>query len=463
MQHFDVCVIGSGTGNRLIDRRLAGLRVALVERAERFGGTCLNAGCIPTKMFSYPADVAELVRGAGRLGLDVGPVSVRWSDLRSRVFERIDTLSASGEDYRRSGGHITLLRGEGRFVGHKVLSVGEEQLTAERFVLAAGSRPRIPKVPGVDAPELADRLHTSETIMRLPELPKSLVIVGGGMVAAEFAHVFAAFGTRVTLVHRGERLLRVADEAVSQRFTELTSERVNLRLLQTLVSFEPSGTGTVLVGTVDPDGIEYHFEGEQVLIAAGRVPNSDTLDLARTGVDLDDTGRVVVDQYQRTTAEGIFALGDVSSAKQLKHVANHEMRVVRHNLLNPDAMITSDHRFIPQAVFGGPQVAWVGLTEQEARDQGIRYANGEREFGSVAYGWAMEDTAHFAKVLADPATGQLLGAHIIGPDAANLLQPLVQAMTFGLDVTSMARGQYWTHPALAEVVENALLAVRLDP
>lgn len=463
MQHFDLCVIGSGTGNRLIDRRFSGLRVALVDGGERFGGTCLNNGCIPTKMFAYPADVAELVRGAARLGLDVGPVHVRWADLRSRIFDRIDPLAESGEEYRQSNRHVTLFREQARFVGHKVLKVGDEELTADRFVLAAGSRPRIPDVAGINDPELGDRLHTSETIMRLDSLPESLVIVGGGMVAAEFAHIFAAFGTRVTLLHRGELLLRAADEAVAHRLTELMGERVNLRLRQTLVSFERSDSGSVLVGTVDPDGIEYHFEGDHVLIAAGRIPNGDTLALSQTGVELDEDGRVVVDPFQRTTAPGIFALGDVSSPKQLKHVANHEMRVVRHNLLNPDAMIASDHRFIPQAVFGGPQVAWVGLTEQDARDQGIRHAIGEREFGSVAYGWAMEDSGHFAKVLADPATGQLLGAHIIGPDAANLLQPLVQAMTFGLDVTSMARGQYWIHPALAEVVENALLAVRLDP
>jgi mycothione reductase len=192
------------------------------------------------------------------------------------------------------------------------------------------------------------------------------------------------------------------------------------------------------------------------------VSNSDTLDLATTGVEVDENGLVRVDEHQRTTADGIWALGDVSSPWQLKHVANHEARVVQHNLLNPDDLMASDHRFVPQAVFSGPQVASVGLTEQACREQGLRYAVGQRDYGSVAYGWAMEDTDHFAKVIADPATGQLIGAHIIGPDAANLIQPLVQAMSTGLDLLTMARGQYWIHPALAEVIENALLAVELD-
>ncbi|MDX6320902.1 MAG: mycothione reductase, partial [Propionibacteriaceae bacterium] len=171
---------------------------------------------------------------------------------------------------------------------------------------------------------------------------------------------------------------------------------------------------------------------------------------------------VVVDEHQRTTADGIFALGDVSSHYQLKHVANHEERVVQHNLLHPDDLMASDHRFIPHAVFSEPQVASVGLTEQQAKNDGVRYVSAVQNYGSIAYGWAMEDTEHFAKLLADPATGQLLGAHIIGPQASSLIQPLIQAMSFGLPAQEMARGQYWIHPAMAELVENALLALPLD-
>jgi mycothione reductase len=297
--------------------------------------------------------------------------------------------------------------------------------------------------------------------MRLAALPKSLIIVGGGLVAAEFAHIFAAYGTQVTLLHRGQVLLRHEDEAVSRRFTDLLSHRVVLRLGQQLASVDDVG-GRIEVGTTDDDGIEYYFEAEHVLLATGRLSNADTLDLGATGVEVDEAALVRVDEHQQTTADGIWALGDVSSPWQLKHVANHEARVVQHNLLRPDDLMASDHRFVPHAVFSGPQVASVGLTEQACREQGARYAVGQRDYGSVAYGWAMEDTDHFAKVIVDPATGQLLGAHIIGPDAANLIQPLVQAMSTGLDLSTMARGQYWIHPALAEVLENALLAVGQD-
>ncbi len=461
MRHFDLCVIGSGSGNSIVDERFAGWQVALVDGQKWFGGTCLNVGCIPTKMFAHVADLAEDARHASVLGMDAGAVSVRWGDVRDRVFGRIDAIVADGEAYRRDADNVTLYREQGRFVAPKTFRVGEEQFTADRFVLAAGSRPFLPDVPGIDDPELAGRVHTSDSIMRLGALPKSLIIVGGGLVAVEFAHIFAAYGTQVTLLHRGARLLRHADESVARRFTDLISRRVVLRLGQHLASIADAA-GRVEVGTTDDDGIEYFFEAEQVLIATGRVSNADTLGLEHTGVDVDGNGRVVVDEHQRTTAEGIWALGDVSSHWQLKHVANHEARVVQHNLLHPDAPVASDHRFVPQAAFSGPQAAWVGLTEQECREQGRRYAVGRRDYGGVAYGWALEDTDHFAKVIVDPATGQLLGAHIIGPDAPNLLQPLIQAMSFGLDVRTMARGQYWIHPALAEVVENALLAVQLD-
>jgi mycothione reductase len=457
MADFDLCVIGSGTGNTIITKRFADWRVALVDGQKWFGGTCLNVGCIPTKMFAYPAEVLEAARQAGDLGVEFGEPQVHWERMRDRIFTRLDGLAESGEAYRRSQSNVSLFRAQGRFVAPKTLKVADRQITADRFVIAAGSRPLIPQVPGIDDPGLADRIHTSDSIMRLATLPKSLIIVGGGSIAAEFAHIFAALGTEVTILHRGETLLKFADRAVSERFTHLLSQRVVLRLGQHLASVEGTERG-LEIGTVDDDGIEYFFGAEQLLIAAGRVPNADTLDLHRTGVEVDaESGRVVVDEFQRTTAEGIFALGDVSSPWQLKYVANHEARVVQHNLLNPSELIACDHCTVPRAIFSGPQVACVGLTEAECTQRGLDYVVGVRDYGGVAYGWAMEDSDHFAKVIAERGTGTLLGAHIIGPQAAILIQPLVQAMSFGLDAHSMARGQYWIHPALTEVVENALL------
>ncbi len=203
------------------------------------------------------------------------------------------------------------------------------------------------------------------------------------------------------------------------------------------------------------------LEVDTLLVATGRVPNGDTLNLASAGIETDEQDRIVVDEHQRTTAEGVFALGDVSSHFPLKHVANEEARTVQHNLLHPDAMVATDHRFVPHAVFSEPQIAAVGLTEQEAAEQGLDYRVGRQAYGEVAYGWAMEDTGHFVKVIVDATTGLIVGAHLLGPHASSLIQPLVQAMSFGQRAIDVARGQYWIHPALAEVVENALLDAEL--
>ncbi len=463
MLHVDLCVVGSGSGNSLITPDFDDWSIALVDGAPRFGGTCLNAGCIPTKMFSLAAEQAEQARQAGRLGVSTGDVSVDWEAVRDRVFRRVDAIVASGEEYRRENPNVTLIRDMARFTGPGELQVGDETITADHFVLAAGSRPRLPDVPGLDDPALAGRLHTSESIMRLDKLPPSLVIVGGGVVAVEFAHIFAAFGTRVTIVQRGARLLSEADVEIAERFTAALNERVTVRLRQTLTGFAPNPRGGVLVETVDADGIDYAFEGDQVLIALGRVPNSDTLGVEAAGIATDAVGRVVVDDYQRASVPGVWALGDICAPRQLKHVANHEMRVVQHNLLHPGDLVKADHRYMPQAVFSGPQVAWVGLTQEQADAQGLAYVTSVRSYDSVAYGWALEDDGTpVVKLLADPATKRLLGAHILGPQASLLIQPLVQAMSTGLDVPTMARGQYWIHPALTEVVENALLDLPLE-
>ncbi len=461
MRHFDLCVIGSGSGNSIIDESFDDLSVALVDKGERFGGTCLNVGCIPTKMFVHPADLASSVEHAKRVGVDLGAASADWPAIRDRVFGRIDPISEGGEEWRRSNRNVTLYREAGHFVGPKRLRIGDETITADRFVLAGGSRPYVPDYPGLDDPQVAARVHTSDDIMRLDELPASLVIIGGGFVAAEFAHVFSAFGTKVTVLQRSEVMLRKEDADIAAAFTEQLASRVHLRLKQQIVGFEMTDRDTVIVESVDAKGIHYDFECERVLVALGRIPNGDLLNLAATGVETHPDGRVKVDEYQQTTVKGIFALGDMSSAAQLKHVANHEARVVQHNLLHPRRMIAADHRFIPHAVFSDPQVASVGLTEAEAKERGKPYVTARQNYGDVAYGWAMEDTDHFVKLIADPKTKRLLGAHLLGPEATTLIQPLIQAMSFDLDVPSMARGQYWIHPALTEVVENALLGLKL--
>ncbi|WP_029135997.1 mycothione reductase [Nakamurella lactea] len=456
MPHHDLVIIGTGSGNSIPDG-YDDLDIAIVEDG-KFGGTCLNVGCIPTKMFVHPADLAHGAVDAGRLGVTAHVDAVDWPGMRDRIFGRIDAIEAAGRAYRSGDRtpNITVYAGRGTFSGPKTLAValhsGEsETITADRWILAAGSRAVLPDIEGLDSVTF----HTSDTVMRLDALPQRMVIIGGGYIAAEFAHVFASFGTQVTQVVRKSHLLSHHDADISAAFTTAAAAEYDLRTDTTVTKAEQSSAGIRLQIT-GPDGPD-ELETDLLLLATGRRPNGDELNVAATGVDLDEHGRVVVDEQQRTTADGIWALGDISTHYPLKHVANHEARVVFHNVLHPESPISSDHRFVPAAVFTEPQIATVGLTEQQAAEQGIEVAIARQEYAGIAAGWAREDTTGFAKLLADPKTGQLLGAHIIGPEAATVIQPLIQAMSFGLPAHRMARGQYWIHPALPELVENALL------
>ncbi|MFG1818082.1 mycothione reductase [Kribbella sp. NPDC049174] len=463
MTHYDVVIIGTGSGNTIVNRRFADRKVAIVERGV-FGGTCLNVGCIPTKMFVHTADLAATPSISSRYGVDEELVGVRWPAVRDRIFGRIDPIAASGSEYRHhheDNANVTVYDGTGRFTGTKELTVDGKDgttsvLTGDQFVLATGSRPIVPFIPGLE--EVG--YHTSNTIMRLDELPRRLGIIGSGFVAAEFAHVFSSYGVEVTLIARSDRLMRHEDAEIAERFTEIAQGKYDVRLEHDTVRVARRDDGSIALEMLSPKGVD-ELVVDEVLVAVGRTPNSDTMNLDATGVEVDDEGRVVVDEYQQTTVDGIYALGDVTSPHQLKHVANHEARVVKHNLLNPTGRIKSDHRFVPHAVFSSPQIAAVGLTEEEAKERGAPYVVGRQQYADIAYGWAMEDTTGFAKILADPETGQIIGCHIIGPQASSVIQPVIQAMSFGLDAHSMARDQYWIHPAMSELIENALLKLDL--
>ncbi len=451
MQHFSLAVIGSGSGNVAVPKDRRAGPVALIESGA-FGGTCINRGCIPSKILVYTADVAACVRAAPGFGIGAAVTEVDWPAIRDRTFARVDQTSARGRRGRAESDRVTLFEGRARFAGpHELVIDGDTRITADRIVLATGARPVVP-------PAIAESgvgFHTSDTIMRIDELPARLVIAGGGYVAAEFAHVFSALGVDIRLVTRGPRLLEAFDPAISDRFTELARQRWDVRLSATITGVRRDGDGLAVLlqdGTTVP--------GDLLLVATGRRPDTDDLDLDRAGVRLRDDGRIWVDSYGRTTAEGIWSLGDASSPFELKHVANAEARTLAHNLAHPDDLRPYPHDWVPSAVFTEPQIASVGARRQDL--EGKRpYVEAVQAYGDTAYGWARQDTEGFCKLYADPATGKLLGAHIFGYQASLLIQPLVQAASFGQRVAELARGQYWIHPALTEVVENALLKLPL--
>ncbi len=444
---YDLIIVGSGSGNS-IPEYLSDHKIAIVERGT-FGGTCLNVGCIPSKMFVIPADITTWAETSDRLGVDLRFHGADWGAIRDRVFGRIDPIAAGGREYRANGSpNVTLIEGTARFVGDRVLDVEGERITAPQILIAAGSRPVVPPITGL----VETGFHTSDSIMRLDEFPERLGVIGGGFIAVEMGHVFAGLGARVSVFNRSSRLLRSHDRELSQRFTDVFGSRTNVDLDHLPTKVEHRG-----------DAIVVHCAGQEVevdelLVATGREPNSDLLDAESGGVDCHHHGTIVVDEYLRTSADGVWAIGDIANAYQLKHVANREAATAFWNIAHPDAQRPVDHKAVPSAVFSMPQVASVGMTEEEARASGIDYVVGRRDYAGTAYGWALTDETSFAKVLVDRDSGLILGGHIMGSQAATLIQPLIQAMRFDQTARELAEGPYWIHPALTEVVENALLA-----
>ncbi|AZA11667.1 mycothione reductase [Corynebacterium gerontici] len=466
-KHYDLIIIGTGSGNSIPGVENHDKSIAIVEKG-RFGGTCLNVGCIPTKMFVYAAEVARTIKEAKKYGISAKIEHIDWPSIVSRVFDkRVDPIAEGGEEYRRGPKtpNIDVYDQHARFVGPKTILTGqgskEVEISGDEIVIATGARPFIPEA----VLESGVEYYTNENIMRLEALPKSMIVYGGGYIAMEFAHMFDALGVEVKIVNRSEKLLRHLDSEVSDAFTELTKQAMETHLGSNVASVAAVGSGAGAgKGENAQEGVEVTLENgtkvqaDLLLVATGRTRNGDQMDLDRAGIEMDG-GRIKVDEYGRTNVDGVWALGDVSSPYQLKHVANAEMRTIKHNLEHPDDLQKLPHEHVPAAVFTNPQIASVGITEDEAREQGLDITVKVQRYGDVAYGWAMEDETSFAKIIADKHSKQILGAHFMGPQASTLIQQIITAMNFGINAEQLAKDEYWIHPALPELTENALLGL----
>jgi mycothione reductase len=451
MQHVALAVIGSGSGNAAIPDAMGEGEVALIE-CSSFGGTCVNRGCIPSKMLLYTADLATMISEASQFGLSATLDGVDWRSIQNRVFSRTDETSQTGRKGRIDSANITVYEGRARFVGPRQLVVNDRtRIEAQQVVIATGGRPTVPHVvldSGVS-------FQTSDTVMRLESLPASMVILGGGYVAVEMAHLFSSLGVEIHVVEKAGTLLAGLDADISRRFTATASARWDVQVDATVSDIRNEGDRVEILLR---DG--RRVAAELLLVATGRQPNTDNLGLDLAGVSLAPDGRVIVDEFGRAAA-GVWALGDCSSAFELKHVANAEARIVAHNLAHPDDLRPLPHDWVPFAVFSEPQIASVGARSQDLDDE-RPYVEAIQEYRDVAYGWAMQDHRGVCRLYADPETGTLLGAHILGYQASLLITPLIQAVSHGQRVADLARGQYWIHPALSEVVENALLKLPVD-
>ena len=448
---FDLVVVGTGTGLDVANWAAeAGWRVAIVEKGP-LGGTCLNRGCIPSKLLIHSADVMETIRRARLFGIHVGEVKVDFPAIVRRVVESVDGDSRAIRDGLRALENPRLFEGHGRFVGMKRLRVGDDELVAERFLLATGARPAIPDVPGLaDVPYM-----TSTEALRRTTLPRSMVVLGGGYIAAELAHFYGGLGTEVTIVHRQPVLLNRGDFTVARAFTAAFARRFRLALSS--VPTRVSREGDEIVDeTRRVDGAPGDtLRAEALLVAVGVVPNGDTLDLARTGVAVDARGFIAVDEFLETSVPGIYALGDAIGRFLFKHAANHEAPYAFQNLREPGNRIPVDYKGMPYAVFASPQVAGVGASEGELRRLGMPYLVGAYRYRDTAMGHALEEDDGFVKILVDPETREILGCHILGPEASTLIHEVVVAMRAGDGTVDNLTGSIHVHPALNEVVQRA--------
>ena len=448
MSTFDVMVIGSGSGLEVsADAAARGLSVAVVEEGP-FGGTCLNRGCIPSKMLIHCADVMETIQQAELFGIKARVESVDWQSIIRRVVNEVDGDAQAVEEGNRQAPNITVFKGTGRFVGEKTLEVNGEKISAETVLIAAGTRPSIPDIPGLDDVPYV----TSDQALRLPEQPRRLAIVSGGYIAAEMAHFFGALGTEVTLIQRSPLLLRAEDEDVARRFTQVYQRKFNLLLDAQVSRASFNGAGIAL--QVSTNGGSQQVVADTLLVATGRVPNTDLLEVTNTGVETDERGFIKTDEYLETRVPGIWALGDIVGKYLLKRSANLEAAYVSNNIFNPEHRVAVDYRAMPHAIFASPQVASVGLSEREANALDLNYTTATYDYYDTAYGSSIEDRDGFVKVLADPETGEILGAHIIGTDASVLVQEVANAMRWRLPVDAITQSIY-VHPALSEVVQRA--------
>jgi dihydrolipoamide dehydrogenase len=454
MRKFDLIVIGSGSGLEVsADVSDAGQSVAIIEEGP-FGGTCLNRGCIPSKMLIHCADVMQTIQNAAAFGIQAKVESIDWPFIVKRAFEEVDADAAIIEWGNRNAENVQVFKGRGRFTGPKSMAIQgyDEEITADTILIAAGTRPWVPDIPGLDQTPYI----TSDEALRLPEQPKRLTIIGGGYIAAELAHFFGALGTEVNIIHRRDLMLREEDTDVSRRFTEVYQRRFNM-VLDAKVEGVSHQNGEITVEVTTPDG-NPSIKSDTLLMATGRVPNTDILEVAKTGVEVNERGYIGTDEYLQTNVPGIWALGDIVGPYLLKHSANLEASYASNNMLNPDNQVAVDFHAMPHAVFASPQVASVGMTEQKAEGRGAAYVAATYDYSDTAYGASIEDKDGFVKVLADPETGEILGCHIIGTDAATLIQEAANVMRGRMGVDAILQSIY-VHPALPEVIQRAVGAL----
>ncbi len=453
MKEYGLIIIGSGAGMNIVDLPLQkGERVAVVEEGP-LGGTCLNRGCISSKVLIHVADVIREAEAAASIGVRLDLAGVDYKLVKKRMWDIVLNGRHEMEEGAKHAHGLDLYPVTGSFVSDYTLQVGKETIRAPKIVIASGARAAVPNIPGLDKAKYL----TYRTVFDIEEQPRSIVILGGGYIGCEFAHFFSAIGTKVTLVGRNPVLLPHEEPETSALVKKRLSRHVDVRAGAETVSVSQRAR-SIAVTIRDPsEAGERVVEGEQLLVATGVRPNSDWLRPGNYGVKMDDKGWVLTNQFLETSKPGIYALGDALGRNMYRHTANHQAGVVGHNLYNPQK-VAMDLHAVPHAVFTDPQVGQVGMTESEAV-KGRKVLVGKARYMDTAMGYAYGDEDTFVKVLVEHPSRRILGGTAVGPQAATLIQQVVNMMhSENQTYAPLVRAQI-IHPALSEVLARAFGAL----
>ena len=450
MEEYELIVVGSGAGMNVASQAVhAGMRVAVVEHG-LMGGTCLNTGCIPSKILLYPAEVIRELEDARGIGVEGTIARVDFPLIMRRMRSFVTMDREHMEEGVSMVETLTVYRYTGEFVGDYRLKVGGETITAPKIVIASGARALVPPVEGLEDAGYID--HVS--VLNLETLPESLIIIGGGYIACEYGHFFSALGTKVTILEMMPRLLLGEDAEISEIVERRFSRYVEIHTNHKVVKVDKRDGVRVAIAVDGESGEEREFVAQEVMLAAGVRSNADLLKPELTGVETDERGWIKTDQYLQTTKSDIWALGDATGRFMFRHTANYEAEVVWANAFT-EHKHQVDYHAVPHAVYGHPQVGAVGLTEERAKEVDYEILVGRARYMDVTKGYAMGEEDGMVKVVVEQGTGRILGCHIVGPHAAILVQQIVYLMNAGdQDYMPLADAQV-IHPALSEVVINA--------